>query len=49
VFWPTGLAAATDWKSMVIALAAAIALFAFRLGVVPVIIGCGVAGLLLSL
>jgi len=49
VFWPAGVAAAPDWKSALIAGAAAIALFAFRLGVVPVILGCGVAGVLVSL
>jgi chromate transporter len=49
VFWPAGLGAAVDWRSMLIAGAAAVALFAFRLGVVAVILGCGVAGLLLSI
>jgi chromate transporter len=49
VFWPVGVAVAPDWKALLIAAAAAIALFAFRLGVVPVILGCGVAGLLVSL
>jgi chromate transporter len=49
VFWPAGFTQGPDWKSLVIAIAAAIALFAFRAGVVPVILGCGVAGLLFSL
>jgi len=49
VFWPAGFAAALEWKSLLIAVAAAIALFGFRMGVVPVILGSGVAGLLLSL
>jgi chromate transporter len=49
VFWPAGLSVAPDWRSVLIAIVAGIALFAFRLGVVPVILGCGVAGLFLSL
>jgi chromate transporter len=49
VFWPAGLTAGPDWKALSIAVAAAIALFASRLGVVPVILGCGVAGLLVNL
>jgi chromate transporter len=47
VFWPAGLAHSTDWVSVGIALAAAVALFAFRVGVIPVILACGVAGIIL--
>ena len=46
VFWPAGFGHAPNWISVTIALAAAVALFAFRLGVVPVILACGVAGLI---
>jgi chromate transporter len=49
VFWPAGVGAAVEWRSLLIALAAGIALFGFRVGVVPVILGCGVAGLLMSI
>jgi chromate transporter len=49
VFWPAGIAAPPEWKSLVIALAAAVALFGFRVGVLPLILGCGAAGLLMSL
>jgi chromate transporter len=48
VFWPAGFGSAIEWKSLLIAAGAAVALFAFRVGVVPVILGCGVAGLLLA-
>jgi chromate transporter len=36
-----------DWLALAIALAAAVALFRFKLGVIPVILGCGMAGLVL--
>jgi chromate transporter len=50
VFWPpAGFGGAPDWKSLAIAAAAAVALFALRLGVVPVILGAGAVGLLLGL
>jgi chromate transporter len=49
VFWPTGLANSPDVLSLAIALGAALALFWFRWGVIPVILACGVAGLILRL
>jgi len=49
VFWPAGFGPTLDWRSVLIAVAAAVALFGFRVGVVPVILGCGAAGLLLSI
>ncbi|HKW83675.1 MAG TPA: chromate efflux transporter, partial [Burkholderiaceae bacterium] len=45
VLWPQGLVGRFDWPSAVIGLAAAIALFRFKLGVIPVVLGCGIAGL----
>jgi chromate transporter len=45
VFWPQGSSAAIDWPSVLIAAAAAFALFRLRLGAIPVIAGCGLAGL----
>ena len=45
VLWPQGLGGAFEWASAVIALAAALALFRTRLGVIPVVLGCGLAGL----
>jgi chromate transporter len=49
VFWPTTAWQARDWISIAIGLAAGIALFAFRLGVIPLILGCGLCGVLIRL
>jgi chromate transporter len=49
VFWPAGFGHAPDWTSLAIAAGAALALFWFRAGVIPVILACGVAGLLATL
>ncbi|MFJ4385767.1 chromate efflux transporter [Pseudomonas sp. NPDC089408] len=45
VLWPTGFSGAFDWPGAVIAVAAAIALFRFRKGVIPVLFACALAGL----
>ncbi len=45
VLWPQGLGGRFDWACALIGLAAAIALFRFKLGVIPVVLGCGAAGL----
>ena len=49
VLWPHGLAGAFEWPAALIGLAAAMALFRFKLGVIPVVLGCGVAGLAFQL
>jgi chromate transporter len=49
VLWPQGWAGPMDIASAVIALAAAVALFRFKLNVMHVIAACGLAGLLVSL
>jgi len=49
VLWPQGLAGRFEWGSLLIGLAAAVALFRFKLGALPVIAGSGLAGLVLSL
>jgi chromate transporter len=49
VLWPTGFDGAFHWSSAVIALAAAVALFRYKRGVIHVLIGCAVAGLALHL
>jgi chromate transporter len=49
VFWPQGFAAAPDLMSMLIAMMALIALFRFKLGVLPLLAACAVAGLLFKL
>jgi chromate transporter len=38
-----------EWPSLVIGLAAGIALFRFKVGVIPVVLACGVIGLVLRL
>jgi chromate transporter len=45
VLWAHGLSGRFDWPSGLIGLAAAIALFRFKLGVIPVIAGSAGAGL----
>jgi chromate transporter len=49
VLWPQGLAGRFEWASAVIGLAAALALFRFKLGVIPVVLGSGLAGLVFQL
>jgi chromate transporter len=48
VFWPNGLEGTVDWISIGLAVAAAVALLRFKQGVVPVILACGMAGLVLK-
>lgn len=49
VLWPQGFAGAFDWPSALIAIAAAVALFRFKRGVIPVLLGCALAGLAVHL
>ncbi len=49
VLWPQGLAGRLDGASAVIGLAAAVALFRFRAGVIPMVLSAGLAGLALAL
>ncbi|CAD6876605.1 chromate efflux transporter [Methylomonas fluvii] len=49
VFWPQGFEDVADKVALVIGLAAILALFRYKAGVIPVIVGSGTAGLLLSL
>lgn len=46
VFWPQGLAGHIDAVAVVIALLAAIALFRFKVGVVPLLAACGALGVM---
>jgi chromate transporter len=48
VLWPTGFSGSFEWLSLLIGIAAFIALFRYKVGVVPLIIGCATAGFLLS-
>ena len=49
VLWPRGFAGPFDTMSALIAAAAAVALFRFKLGVMPLLAACAVAGLLFRL
>lgn len=49
VLWPKGFAGSIDWVAALIALAAAVALFRFKLKVTHVIAGCAIVGLILHL
>ncbi len=46
VLWPKGFVGAPDWPSAVIAVAAAIALFRFKRGVIQVLLACALVGLI---
>jgi chromate transporter len=45
VLWPAGFGGSFQWPLLVIGIAAGLALFRFRVGVIPVLLACGVAGL----
>jgi chromate transporter len=49
VLWPEGFDGQLEWASAIIGAAACVALWGYRLGIIPVIAGCGAAGLLVSL
>jgi chromate transporter len=49
VLWPHGWPGPFDWPALAIGAAAAFALFRFKRGVIPVILGAALAGLLLTL
>jgi chromate transporter len=49
VFWPQGMGSPMDLLSVMLAAIAMIALFRFKAGVIPVILGCGIAGMALNL
>ena len=48
VFMPKGMDGGVDGPSILLAVCATIALFRYRIGVIPVIFACGLAGLLLE-
>ena len=49
VLWPQGFDGPFDVFSALIAAAAAVALFKFKVGVLPLLAGCAAAGLLITL
>jgi chromate transporter len=48
VLWPQGLGGRFEWASLLIGAAAALALFRFKVGVIPVVLASGLAGLALT-
>ncbi len=49
VLWPLGFSAAFDWVSLLIGIAALLALFKYHVGIIPVIAGCAFLGVIYSL
>ena len=49
VFWPTGLSGIIDWFSIGLTAIATLAVFRFKINVIPVILACGALGMLLKL
>lgn len=49
VIWPQGQEAAVDWVALTLALAAGVAIFRFKVGVIPVILVSGLLGMCLKL
>ncbi|WP_338524867.1 chromate efflux transporter [Pseudomonas batumici] len=49
VLWPKGFGGTLDWPSALIAIAAAIALFRFKRGVIQVLLACALVGLAVHL
>jgi chromate transporter len=45
VIWPQGLAGEVDWIAVLLALSAMVAMFRFKLGVIPVILASGLLGM----
>ncbi len=45
VFWPSGLDQPVDWLPVLITAIALIALFRFKVGVIPIILSCGILGM----
>ena len=45
VFWPRGFGISVEWFSVALAAAATFAIFRFKVGVIPVILSCGVLGM----
>jgi chromate transporter len=44
VLWPQGMGGAFEWPAVAIGIAAGLALFRFKRGVIPVVLACGLAG-----
>jgi len=48
VLWPSGFAGIFEWLSALIGIAAAVAFFRYKLGVIPVILVCAAIGMLVT-
>ncbi len=48
VLWPQGWGGGFAWSSLAIGLAAAVALFRFKVGVIRIVLACGLAGFVLQ-
>ena len=49
VLWPRGFSMPFEWASLAIGAVATVAIFRFKVGVIPVIAGCAVLGLVWQL
>jgi chromate transporter len=49
VLWPRGFDGSFQWPSALIGVAAAVALFRFKLGIIPVVLASGIAGIAIRL
>jgi len=47
--WPAGFSGGFEWFSALVGLAAIIALWRYKSGMIPVILGCGASGLIYRL
>ncbi|MBM3347760.1 MAG: chromate transporter, partial [Betaproteobacteria bacterium] len=45
VLWPAGYAGTFEWPAALVGVAAVVALFRYKPGVIPLILSCGLAGL----
>jgi len=45
VLWPAGWGGPIEWRAALIGVAASVALFRFKVGVIPVVVGSGLAGI----
>ena len=49
VFWPNGLNAQAEWPAVLLAVIATVAIFRFKTNLIPVILACGAAGMIMKL
>ncbi|MEY4564222.1 MAG: hypothetical protein RLZZ618_3499 [Pseudomonadota bacterium] len=45
VLWPAGWGGSIEWRAALIGVVASVALFRFKIGVIPVVVGSGLAGI----